>query len=312
MTEATPAAAATAQTETAPAAPAGEAGPIDVRNLQTKFNTLLEQRNQFNDAAHAARAERDMLNNQRREKAAGIDEAKAARDAANEEMRKHKEIRNAYQDQAKALIAQKKGKTGAAAIERSLPLMVRKLRNDLQAKIELQQTTQLTIAKERVLVEEISTIWKELKEKESELKKQQLVAVELSGADGDIDALFAQADAEHDLVVQFQKVAQEAHEKFIAAVKEVRVLVQEADAKHHAFIEAKQKADESHHKAMELREKVMQVRDARKAEYDAERREITDHNKVVRRSVNDPNAIERAKESAFEELKKGGKITLGF
>src|SRR5688500_14251005 len=103
-------------------------------------------------------------------------------------MRMHKELRNAYQDQAKALIAQKKGKAGG--LERSLPLRVRKLRNDLQAKIELQQTTTLTVAKERVLVEEISAIWKDLKEKEAELKKQQVVAVELSGADGDIDALF--------------------------------------------------------------------------------------------------------------------------
>src|SRR5688572_8895437 len=113
--------------------------PVDVRNLQDKFNGMLDQRNQFNDLARAARENRDQLNEQRRQKALEIEEHKKARDAANEEMRVHKELRNAYQDQAKALIAQKKGKAGA--IERSLPLTVRKLRNDLQQLIEQQQTT---------------------------------------------------------------------------------------------------------------------------------------------------------------------------
>ena len=239
-----------------------------------------------------------------------IEAHKAARDAANEEMRKHKELRNAYQDQAKALIAQKKGKAGG--LERSLPLMVRKLRNDLQAKIELQQTTTLSVAKERVLVEEISAIWKDLKEKEAELKKQQAVAVELTGADQDIDALFAKADAEHEEVLKHQKVAQEHHEKFIAAVKETRVLVNEANAKHAEFVAHKTKADEMHGKAMELREKVMSIRNERKAAFDAARQEVREVNQVARRNVNDPKAIERHTESLLEQMKKGGKISLGF
>lgn len=299
----TPAAAATPAVE----APKTEA---DVRNLQDKFNHLLDQRNQFNDLARAAAEQRNQLNDQRREMAAGIDAHKTARDAANEEMRKHKELRNAYQDQAKALIAQKKGKAGA--LERSLPLMVRKLRNDLQAKIELQQTTSLSVQKERVLVEEISAIWKDLKEKEAELKKQQAVAVELSGQDSDIDALFAKADAEHEEVLKFQKVAQEHHEKFIAAVKETRVLVNEANAKHAEFVAAKTKADENHNKAMELREKVMAIRNDRKAAFDAARQEVREVNQVARRNVNDPKAIERHNESLLDQMKKGGKISLGF
>lgn len=283
---------------------------IDVRNLQDKFNGLLDQRNQFNDLARAAAEKRNQLNEQRREMAAGIEAHKAARDAANEEMRKHKELRNAFQDQAKALIAQKKGKAGA--LERSLPLMVRKLRNDLQAKVELQQTTSLSVQKERVLVEEISAIWKDLKEKEAELKKQQAVAVELSGQDGDIDALFAKADAEHEEVLKHQKVAQEHHEKFIHAVKETRVLVNEANARHAEFVACKTKADEMHNKAMELREKVMSVRNERRAAFDAQRSEIREVNQVARRNISDPKAIDRHNDSLLEQMKKGGKISLGF
>lgn len=308
-----PAAEPAAAAAPAAAAPAADAAPkteADVRNLQDKFNHLLDQRNQLNDLARAAAEQRNQLNDQRREMAAGIDAHKTARDAANEEMRKHKELRNAFQDQAKALIAQKKGKAGA--LERSLPLMVRKLRNDLQAKIELQQTTSLSVAKERVLVEEISAIWKDLKEKEAELKKQQTVAVELSGADSDIDALFAKADAEHEEVLKHQKVAQEHHEKFIAAVKETRVLVNEANAKHAEFVACKTKADEHHNKAMEMREKVMAIRNDRKAAFDAARQEVREVNQTARRNVNDPKAIERHTDSLLEQMKKGGKISLGF
>jgi uncharacterized coiled-coil DUF342 family protein len=305
----------------APATPADGAAPaaegaepkeqyVDIRNLQDKFNSLLEQRNNFNELARKAADERNQLNEQRRSKAAGIEASKAARDAANEEMRKHKELRNAYQDQAKALIAEKKGKTGA--VSSSLPLTVRKLRNDLQAMVEQQQTTTLTIAKERVLVEKIAETWKELKAKEQELQKQKSVQVDLSDADQSIDALFAKADEEHEIVSKFMKEAQAHHEAFIAAVKETRVLVNEANAKHAEFVACKTKADEYHTKGMELREKVMQVRGEKKAEFDARRKEVQEVNQVARRNVADPRAIERAQDSALEQLKKGGKIQLGY
>ncbi|MFA5945049.1 MAG: hypothetical protein WC876_11365 [Candidatus Thermoplasmatota archaeon] len=294
----------------APVEAKAEAFVGDIRNLQDKFNSLLEQRNSFNDLARKAADERNQLNEQRRSKAAGIDASKVARDAANEEMRKHKELRNAYQDQAKALIAEKKGKAGA--VSGSLPLTVRKLRNELQAMVEQQQTTTLTIAKERVLVEKIAETWKELKAKEAELLKQKSVQVDLSDVDQSIDALFAKADEQHELVTKFMKEAQANHEAFIAAVKETRVLVNEANAKHAEFVACKMKADEYHTKGMELREKVMQVRGERKAEFDASRKELQEVNTVARRNVADPRAIERAQDSALEQLKKGGKIKLGF
>ena len=316
---AAPAATPTAPT-TPPASAAAGAAPIvaddpnaprpDLRNLQDKFNSLLEQRNSFNDLARKAADERNQLNEQRRTRSAVIEEHKTKRDAANEEMRKHKELRNAYQDQAKALIAEKKGKVGA--VSHSLPMQVRKLRNDLQAKVELQQTTTLTIAKERVLVEEISELWKELKAKEAELKQQSAVKVDLSEADQSIDALFAKADEEHEQVTKWMKEAQAHHEAFIAAVKETRVLVNEANKKHDEFVACKTKADEYHQKAMELREKVMAVRNERKAEYDARRQEVREVNQVARKNVSDPRGIERAQESALDQLKKGGKISLGF
>lgn len=292
------------------AAPAAPAAPVDIRNMQDKFNNLLDQRNQFNELAKKAREERDMLNEQRRVKLGEIEIFKTERDAANEVARTHKELRNAYQDQAKAIIAQKKGKAGG--VEKSLPLTVRKLRNDIQSMVEQQQTTILSASKEKVLVEKIRDLWLELKAKEQELQKQKAVEIDLVDTDGSIDALFAKADEEHALVSAAMKDAHAAHEKFVAGIKEVRTCVAEANKKHAEFVAYKIKADDSHNKGMELREKVMQIRGERKAEFDAERNEIREVNTQARRAVNDPRAIEKAQDSALEQLKKGGKIKLGF
>ena len=99
---------------------------------------------------------------------------------------------------------------------------------------------------------------------------------------------------------------------FAALLQDAGVLVSEANKKHDEFVACKTKADEFHTKAMELREKVVQIRGEKKAEYDARRKEIAEVNTVARRNVADPRGIERAQESALDQLKKGGKISLGF
>ncbi len=283
---------------------------VDIRNLQDKFHGLLDQRNELNDLSRAAREARDLLNNQRREKAKEIDEQKAARDRYNAQMKEHKDLRNAYQDQAKALIAERKGKSGDVA--RSLPLQVRKLKQEVEEMAKRQETTVLTRDKERVLMETLAAKVRELRELQAKLDEQKLLSTDISDTDAAIDDLFAKADEEHEKVVDLQKKANEHHDKFVAAVKEVRQVAAEADTKHKEFIAIKTKADEVHNKAMELREKVMAVKGERQAEYAARRKEIGDVNQRARQNVNDPKAIEKANANALDELKKGGKISLGF
>lgn len=283
---------------------------VDLRNLQDKFHDLLDHRNQHNDLAREAREARNLLNDQRREKAEELEELKKKRDEANAKMREHKERRNQYQDQAKALIAQKKGQKGA--IERSLPLRVRKLRNDIENAIQKQETQVLSIEKERDLVDTVRRQRKELKELEAEMEKQKALSVDLDDTDKAIDELFQHADAEHEKVVEFNQVGNQFHEKFVETIKEMRVVQSEANEKHKEFIAFRKKADEYHNKATELREKVMAIKGERRAEWAERRKEISDVNQRSQRAVNDPKAIEKANESALDELKKGGKISLGF
>jgi len=285
-------------------------GQPDLRNLQDKFHNLLDQRNHYNDLSREAREQRDLLNAQRRERSQEIEEQKKARDALNERMKEHKDLRNAYQDQAKALIAQRKGKAGALA--KSLPLQVRKLRNDIQALLERQETTVLTPAKESALVEEVRDKRRELAKLEQELGRQKALVTDLDDTDSTIDELFKKADEEHAKVAALQKEANEHHKRFVAAIKESRVISAESDQKHQEFIALKTKADDFHNKAMELREKVMAVRGERRAEFEARRQELDSYNTMAKQRVQDPKALEKAKDDALEQLKKGGKISLGF
>lgn len=280
---------------------------VDLRNLQDKFHNLLDQRNHQNDLAKDARDTRNLLNEQRAEKSAELEKLKTLRDEANTKMREHKERRNVYQDQAKALIAQKRGQKGA--MERSLPLQVRKLKNDIEHAMERQETQVMSVEKERDLVDKVRHMRHELEGLEEQLKQQQVVKVNLDETDMAIDQLFKEADLEHEKVQEYNKVAREHHEKFVHAIKEIRIISKEADDKHKAFIAIRKKADEYHKKAMELREQIGAIRGERKAEYDRRKKEIGDVNQRAAR-VNDPKAIERAQDDALEQLKKGGKISL--
>ncbi len=282
----------------------------DVRNLQDKFHGLLDQRNHFNDLARESHDARNLLNQQRNEKRTELNQHKEKRDAANQVMREHVEKRNAYQDQAKALIADKRGKQGS--IERSLPLKVRSLKADIQRLLEKQETSVMDPGKENELVDNVRRMRKELKELEGKLQGQKLAEVDLTDTDKAIDDLFGKADEEHANVVELRNQSNEAHAKFVDCIKELKILQAEADEKHAGFIAYKTKADEMHNKAMELREQVSSIRGEQAADRRARRKEITDLNRAVNQRVNDPKAIEKAKEEQLEALKSGGKISLGF
>ncbi len=285
-------------------------GQEDVRNLQDKFHGYLDQRNHYNDLSRGARDARNLLNDQRREKSLEINQFKEVRDAANLKMREHKDLRNSYQDQAKALIGQKKGKKGD--MEKSLPLQVRKLKQEIEDALLRQETTVMEPAKERDLLDTVRQKKAQLKELDGQMSKQKALEVDLSDTDKAIDELFAKADDEHKFVKQYHDEANVAHAKFIDAVKQVRIISEEADSKHKEFVALKTKADDFHNKAMELREKVMAVRGEHRAEMAERRQEIRSVNQGVSQRLNDPKALEKANESALDALKRGGKISLGF
>lgn len=279
-------------------------------NLQKRFDTLVEKRNELNDVAKQLRQERDLLHEGRREFKERMDKAKAERDRLNAEMKAAKAKRNEYQKQAKDLIGSRKGKAGEVA--KSLPLQARQLEKQIRDLEHKQETQPHTIEEERELLKIVKAKQTELNEIKAKLDADREIKVDLSNLDEAIDELFKLADAEHARVQELHKEAQKWHDEFVAAVEESKVLTKEANDKHLAYVDARRRADENHKKAMELREDIGNIRGEQRAERDAARREIQDINKQARDAVADPKKIDEKADESLDSLKKGGKISFGF
>jgi phosphoserine phosphatase len=277
-------------------------------NLQKRYDGFVQKRNELNDLARQLRQERDLLNEGHRTFRSRMDEAAKKRDAINVEMKEAKKRRNEFQAQAKALIGQRKGKSGDVA--KSLPLQVRQLEKQVRDLSHKQETQPHTIEAERDLLKLIKQKQDELTELKSKLEAHRELKVDLSDMDSAIDELFRRADEEHEKVKALNKESSKWHDEFVKAAEEGRVVQREGNEKHQEFIAVRQKADEQHKKAMELKEKMIELRQGQRQEREAHRRELREYNESVKREVADPKKIEAHADDALEALKKGGKISL--
>lgn len=281
----------------------------EIDNLQTKYDALVQKRNELNDLARQLRSERDLLNKGNQEFRERLDKAKKERDEWNEKMREAKARRDEYQAQAKALIATKGPKSGE--VSKSLPVQVRQLERQIRDLEMKQQTQPHSIEAERDLVKLIKAKQQELTDLRKQLDANREIKVALDDIDAGIDELFKRADEEHQQVQHFYELGSAAHQKFVEALEEAKTVQKEANQKHREFIATRERSDEIHAKAMEIRESMLAIRGEERAARDAARREVQDINKNVRQALNDPKRREEQAEDAIAALKKGGKISLG-
>ncbi|MBW3584039.1 MAG: hypothetical protein KY455_13190 [Euryarchaeota archaeon] len=281
----------------------------EIDNLQTKYDALVQKRNELNDLARQLRSERDLLNKGNQEFRERLDKAKKERDEWNEKMREAKARRDEYQAQAKALIATKGPKSGE--VSKSLPVQVRQLERQIRDLEMEQQTQPHSIEAERDLVKLIKAKQQELTDLRKQLDANREIKVALDDIDAGIDELFKRADEEHQQVQHFYELGSAAHQKFVEALEEAKTVQKEANQKHREFIATRERSDEIHAKAMEIRESMLAIRGEERAARDAARREVQDINKNVRQALNDPKRREEQAEDAIAALKKGGKISLG-
>lgn len=278
-------------------------------NLQKRFDSLIEKRNELNNLARGLRDSRNLLNDQNKEFRNRMDQAKEARDRYNKLMREAKDKRNEYQAQAKELIAQKQKKTGDQT--KSPALQARHLEKEIHDMEYRHQTQTHTVEQERDLL-------KALKEKGAELRqlKVQLAATasadsNLDDLDASINDLFKKADEAHAEVQKLHGESNRHHEAFVSALEEAKVVQKEANTKHKEYIAVREKADESHNKAMEMREELLTIRNERRSEREKSRQEINAFNNQARDALNSPEKRDELEQDAISMLKKGGKLSFG-
>jgi uncharacterized coiled-coil DUF342 family protein len=235
-------------------------------------------------------------------------EARDRRDTFVGQMRGHKKRRDDLQAKAKELIEFKKKLKGKPM--GSLKDEIRAMEGDVRVMELRQQTVPLTIPKERELLEVIKKRVAEIQKLKVVLAEQEKIQKEVHDLDKSIDALFRQADKEHAEVVRLSEGQHKAHEEAAALFKEIAALVASANKKHDEFLKLREGADAAHQKAQEMRDKIIEIKGAKRAERMEERKAVRDVNIATRKALDDKGVRDKAADEALQMLLKKGKIEI--
>jgi len=280
----------------------------DLRNAEREFRKLIERRNELNDQAREARDERDALNEQKKGLVSEMRRLQTERDAKNAAAREEKEKRNEFQRQAKALIENKRKmrKDGSGGNQGQ----IRALENEIKAMERMQETTAMTIPKEKELLEKIKAKYKELEAAKLIYAEEAKLLADVKDIDGKIDELFKAADEAHKRVVQLSNEGQALHDQIGPVLEQLKFLDAKSDEKHQSYIALRKEADEFHAKAMGLRGEVEKLREARAKAYGERRQEMQQTNTEARDQLFNEAKLEDKADDAMKALLAGGKISL--
>ena len=79
--------------------------------------------------------------------------------------------------------------------------------------------------------------------------------------------------------------------------------------RHKKYLEIREEAQEQHEKAMEMRDKVMAVKNERRKRYQEAKALIKEQNKKAKTEIFDDGKLEKVADKSLESLKKGSKIS---
>lgn len=280
----------------------------ELEKAEIKLQSLIEKRTMLNEEANVLRQERDLIHAKKREVGAELRELKAERSALIAQARVHREKRDEFQAKAKSLIEIKRKLRSRA--HTSVGEEVRALRRQIKEMELRQQTASLTLSEENKLLGALKARMAQLKELEALKAEEDKVAKEVKDLDAEITFLFAQADREHEAAKALSDRARGLDEKIDEFATTVGTLAQEGDTKHEAYLEARAKADEVHAQIVEMREKVLSVRTARRAEQKEARDLLRQQNIAVRRALLDEKKLEESADEALKRLLQRGRVEI--
>ncbi len=280
----------------------------ELETAEIKLETLIQRRDALNAEAAAARQARDLLHNQRKELSEQMHALRDERDAFVREMRVHRDRRNELQAKAKELIELKRKVRGA--MHTSIVGDLERLRKEVKELEMRQQTSPMKLDEENALLDDLRGKLRELKELEGLKGDQDRTYREVRDLDASITDLFKAADQEHELVVKLSTEQKDRHEKLVGVMTQISGLVEEANKKHEEFLDIRARADEFHKKAMEMREKVLTIRNEKRAEIREARNLIRQQNLTVRKELLDDRKLDKAAEEALQVLLKKGRVEM--
>lgn len=281
----------------------------ELEQAEIKLQSLLEKRTLLNQESQLLRQERDLVHERKRGLSPILQDLKAKRAALAGDARAHRAKRDELQAKAKALIELKRKMRGSPSADVGTELQALKRR---ASQMEMrQQTASLTLSQENDLLDELKKSMKRLKELESLKADQDKIAKEIRDVDSGITELFQAAEKEHQAAVALGAQARVVHEETLGLVQQIATLIVDGNEKHAAYLEARGKADEVHAKVVEMRDKVLSIRGAQRAEAHESRDALRQQNRQVRRTLLDPKKLEDSADEALKALLEKGHVEIG-
>jgi uncharacterized coiled-coil DUF342 family protein len=280
----------------------------ELRSSEEKFQSLVTKRDELNQQAQAIRIERDALNDKKKELREYLDELRDQRRSLSAKVGEHKKKRDELQLKAKSMIAMKQKLRSGMNKEARMSLTEKK-REMHRLEME-QQTIPVPIEEEAELVKKIKVLYKQIGELEGLVTEQKEIQLSVEEIDDTIDEAFSLANSEHQYLMLHVNERKEIDSKINTVVNDIGIVIAAANKKHQEFLELRDAADAQHNKARDLRDKILEIRAAKRAERDEQRRDLAEVNASVRKELLDKDKLDKAADSALKQLLSKGKIEL--
>ena len=281
----------------------------ELEQAEIRLQSLLEKRDALNAEAQLLRKERDLVHEKKREIGGNLRELKDRRAALAADARSHRVKRDELQGKAKALIELKRKLRGTSTSDVGAELRAMKRR---VSQMEMrQQTASLTLHEENELLDELKKSMKRLKSLESLKADQDKISKDVRDLDAGITELFEGAEKEHLAAAALSAKARAVHEETLGLSRSVSALIADGNEKHEGYLAARAKADEIHGKVVEMRDKVLSIKGAKRAEAREARDMLREQNRQVRRTLLDPRKLEDSADDALKALLEKGRVEIG-
>jgi uncharacterized coiled-coil DUF342 family protein len=217
--------------------------------LEKEFQEFIKKRDELNQIARESANKRDELNKEVKELASKVKELRSKRDELNKKVRElkaeknelYKEIDKLYKELDELRKNIDKGGRPLGEIEKEI------------RRLEFrQQTTVMTIEKERALIERISKLKKELEERKAQLEKHEEFRKLISRIRELKDRVRVLASE----IKAYSDEADKYHAEMTALVNQLDEKRKLADEMHAKFLESRKEADKCHEEALKRKRDI--------------------------------------------------------
>ena len=287
----------------------------DLRNrlhaMESKLKRMRDQRNGHNESSRRSADSRNSVQEQASELRKSINEKMEEQKSVRMKAKNHQSRRDEIQKHVNELFSKKKGRRQEGP-NKSVLIQLSETVGEID-RIENQIMTdgRLTLEKENSLIKKLRSLIARRDELIPSVKEHEVIKIDLGDMEESIQKLRAEADNEHKLMIEQNKLADQIWDEIKPMLEERDFLRGEGDRLHAIFISEREKADEIHSNIVEMLEKVNKIRDELKSQFEERERLVHDHNQSVREALKTPDQDEELAESLSQKLIDTGSITFG-